>query len=97
MDDIEQLQSSNDEYAMMGHKTADSSFFGYKTHIAMLEERIITAATITTGEKNDGRELEELYHKSKARNKKCKFCPYKDGCYKDGAKSKIKVVFTRNK
>ena len=28
------------------------SFFGYKTHIAMTEERIITAATITSGEKN---------------------------------------------
>ncbi len=65
-DDIEHLQSSNDEDAMIGHKTADSSFFGYKTHIAMTEERIITAATITTGEKNDGKELEELYNKSKA-------------------------------
>ena len=32
----------------------------------MTEERIITAATITTGEKNDGKELKELYNKSKA-------------------------------
>ena len=60
------MQTSNDEDAMVGHKTADSSFFGYKTHIAMTEERIITAATITTGEKNDGKELETLYNKSKA-------------------------------
>lgn len=65
-DDIEHIQSANDEDAMVGHKTADSSFFGYKTHIAMTEERIITAATITTGEKNDGKELKELYNKSKA-------------------------------
>lgn len=65
-DDVEHLQASNDEDAMVGHKTADSSFFGYKTHIAMTEERIITAATITTGEKNDGKELEKLYTKSKA-------------------------------
>lgn len=65
-DDVEHLQTSNDEDAMVGHKTADSSFFGYKTHIAMTEERIITAATITTGEKNDGKELETLYNKSKA-------------------------------
>lgn len=50
-DDIEHLQTSNDKDTKVGHKTADSSFFGYKTHIAMNEERIITAATITTGEK----------------------------------------------
>jgi len=64
-DDIEHLQCLADADAKIGHKTADSSFFGYKTHIAMTEERIIVAATITTGEKNDGKELEELYIKSK--------------------------------
>ena len=64
-DDIEQLQSMNDQDAKIGHKTADSSFFGYKTHLAMSEERIITAATITTGEKNDGKELKTLIEKSK--------------------------------
>lgn len=63
-DDIEQLQSSKDRDAKVGHKTADSSFFGYKTHIAMSEERIITAATITTGEKNDGKQLQALIEKS---------------------------------
>jgi len=31
--------------------TEDSSFFGYKTHIAMAEERIIITAVITSGEK----------------------------------------------
>ena len=51
---------SNDPDARVGHKTADSSFFGYKTHIAMTEERIITAAIITTGEKNDGKQLEDI-------------------------------------
>lgn len=50
-DHHEQLQLSNDTDARVGHKTADSSFFGYKTHIAMNEERIITAAIVTTGEK----------------------------------------------
>lgn len=64
-DDIEHMSISEDADAKIGHKTADSSFFGYKTHIAMTEERIITAATITTGEKNDGKELEDLYNKSK--------------------------------
>jgi IS5 family transposase len=64
VDDIEHLQISADEDAKLGHKTADSSFFGYKTHLAMSEERIITAATITTGEKNDGKQLEVLIEKS---------------------------------
>ncbi len=63
-DDLEQLALSKDEDARVGHKTADSSFFGYKTHIAMSEERIITGATITTGEKSDGKELQELIEKS---------------------------------
>lgn len=65
-DDIEQLRISEDEDAKVGHKSADSSFFGYKTHIAMSEERIITAATITTGEKNDGKQLQTLIEKSVA-------------------------------
>lgn len=63
-DDIEHLQISEDKDAKVGHKTADSSFFGYKTHIAMSEERIITAATVTTGEKSDGKELQTLIKKS---------------------------------
>lgn len=176
-DDIEHLQISEDKDAKVGHKTADSSFFGYKTHLAMCEERIITAATVTTGEKNDGKQLETLIEKSmnagmkvetvigdaaysekgnieytnekeiklvaklnpsvtqgfrskedefdfnkdagmyvckaghmairkartghKARNQvttyyfdvnKCKLCPFKEGCYKEGAKSKTYSV-----
>lgn len=63
-DDMERLQISEDCDAKVGHKTADSSFFGYKTHIAMSEERIITAVTITSGEKNDGKQLETLIEKS---------------------------------
>lgn len=65
-DDMEHLKTSKDEDAKTGHKTADTSFFGYKTHMAMTEERIITAATITSGEKTDGKELPELVQKSKA-------------------------------
>jgi IS5 family transposase len=175
MNDTEiELEYSKDQDAKVGHKTADTSFFGYKTHIAMTPERIITAATITSGEKPDGKELIDLIKKSKkagveveaiigdgaysesdnldyceekniknvsklsksvthgnGKNKedfeynkdagmyvckagnmairkakqgskengtqvecyyfdveKCKHCPFKDGCYKDGAKSK---------
>ena len=60
----EHLAFSKDPDARVGHKTADSSFFGYKTHIAMSEERIITAAVITTGEKSDGKYLQTLIEKS---------------------------------
>jgi hypothetical protein len=60
----EHLSYSEDSDARVGHKTADSSFFGYKTHIAMNEERLITAAVITTGEKSDGKYLPILTEKS---------------------------------
>jgi len=55
---------SKDTDARTGHKTADSSFFGFKTHIAMTEERIITAAVVTSGEKGDGPELPALLEAS---------------------------------
>lgn len=63
-DDIEHLQMSKDGDAKIGHKDADSQFFGYKTHMAMSPENIVTAATVTTGEKNDGKQLETLISKS---------------------------------
>lgn len=59
-DTNEQLIISKDVDAKTGYKSADSSFFGYKTHIAMSEERIITAAVVTSGEKGDGPELPKL-------------------------------------
>ena len=64
-DGLEHLEISKDADAKTGHKTSDTSFFGYKTHIAMTEERIITAATITSGEKTDGKELPALVRKSR--------------------------------
>lgn len=59
-DTKENIIFSKDKEAKIGHKSADSSFFGYKTHLAMTEERIITAAVITSGEKGDGPELPNL-------------------------------------
>jgi transposase len=59
-DTQENFTLSKDTDAKMGHKSADSSFFGYKTHLAMTEERIITAAVVTSGEKGDGPELSKL-------------------------------------
>lgn len=59
-DTQENIVMSKDEDAKIGHKSTDSSFFGYKTHLAMTEERIITAAVVTSGEKGDGPELPAL-------------------------------------
>lgn len=64
-DNLEHMKLSADEDARTGHKSADTSFFGYKTHIAMSEEGIITAAVVTSGEKSDGKYLSELVEKSK--------------------------------
>ncbi|WP_184551136.1 IS1182 family transposase [Mucilaginibacter sp. FT3.2] len=59
-DTQENYTLSKDRDARTGHKSTDNSFFGYKTHLAMTEERIITAAVVTSGEKGDGPELPEL-------------------------------------
>lgn len=65
LDDTEvELEYSKDQDARVGHKTADTSFFGYKTHIAMTPERIITGVDITSGEKHDGKQLQTLVEKS---------------------------------
>lgn len=145
-DTKEEMYKSADEDAKTSYKSADTAFFGYKTHIAMTPERIITVATITSGEKPDGKELPELVEKSrkagmtvenvivdraysgkdnltlanqKDENDKKNFklisrlnpsitegfrkdnngfvynkgadmmqCPHREGCYKEGAKSK---------
>ena len=66
VEDIEDHYTlSNDPEARIGHKSADTEFYGYKTHIAMTPERVIVAATMTTGEKGDGPELPALIDKSK--------------------------------
>ena len=67
LEDIEDhYTTSKDGDARVGHKSEDSSFFGYKTHIAMSDERIITAAVVTSGEKGDGPQLESLVEQSRA-------------------------------
>lgn len=65
LDDVkDHYDVSKDGDARRGHKTQDSSFFGYKTHIAINQERIITAATVTSGEKDDGSQMQTLINKS---------------------------------
>lgn len=62
---VDCYDQSIDPDARIGHKSVNSSFYGYKTHLSMTEERIITAATITSGEAFDGLELPVLVQKSK--------------------------------
>lgn len=65
-DDIEQLHSLKEQEAKVGHKSVDTSFFGYKNHIAMTPERIITGIIVSTGEKADGKFTQELIEQSQA-------------------------------
>ena len=64
-DRIRQIRSKDDEDARFGHKTTTSTFFGYKTHIAMSDDRIITGIEVTDGSKPDGEQLPKLLEKSK--------------------------------
>lgn len=65
MDDIKYEASlSKDKDARAGYKTKKRSFFGYKNHLAMTPEGIITSAVVTSGEKDDGKELKSLIEKS---------------------------------
>jgi len=63
-DNLEHLQTSYDPDAQTGHKTADTNFFGYKTHLAINDERLVTAVVVSSGEKNDGKYLQELIEQS---------------------------------
>lgn len=65
-DDVEQLEASVKEEARIGHKSSDSSFYGYKEHIAMTDERLITACVVTSGEKVTG----NIYQNSTKKLKK---------------------------
>jgi transposase len=57
--------ASCDKDAAPGYKSEDNSFFGYKSHIAMNEDRIITAAVVTPGNEADGKQFSKLVDKTK--------------------------------
>lgn len=59
------ISSSKDPDARIGHKSADSSFFGFKSHLAMTENGLITGLVITSGEQPDGKYLSDLIEHSK--------------------------------
>ena len=63
-DKIKKIQSTQDEDAKQGYKSEDNDFFGYKNHIAMTKERIVTGIEVTSGEAPDGKFLKSLIEKS---------------------------------
>jgi hypothetical protein len=69
---LEEIQSAIDTDAKMGYKSEENSFFGYKTHIAMTEERIITGIEVTSGEAPEGEYLQSLIEQSEENGIKVK-------------------------
>ncbi len=64
-DAYQRILSVSDQEAKMGYKSSSESFAGYKSHLAITEERVITAIEVTTGEVSDGKYLTTLVEKSK--------------------------------
>jgi hypothetical protein len=60
------IQSAIDPDARFGWKSNTKSFFGFKEHLAMTEEEIITAVEVTPGTSDDGKQLPALLAQSKA-------------------------------
>jgi len=67
IDDIQDhYESSSDPDARTGHKSEVDEFFGYKTHMAINQERLVTAAVVTSGEASDGEYMQELIDRSRS-------------------------------
>ena len=62
---LKEIRSKEDKDARFGHKTATSTFYGYKNHLAMTEERLIAGLSVTDGGAPDGQELPKLIEKAK--------------------------------
>lgn len=62
---IREIRSKDDGDARFGHKTSNSTFFGYKSHLAMTEERLITGIKVTHGGEADCSQLPALLEKSR--------------------------------
>ena len=52
-DKMKGIQSAEDLEATIGHKSKENSFFGYKNHLAINDERLITGIEVTTGRAAD--------------------------------------------
>jgi transposase len=58
------IRSAVDPDARFGRKSTSKSFYGYKNHLAMTEEEIITAVHVTPGNELDGKQLQNLINKT---------------------------------
>lgn len=58
------IRSVVDPEARFGWKSSKLGFFGYKEHLAMTEEEIITAVEVTAGNEDDGKQLPKLLEKT---------------------------------
>jgi hypothetical protein len=63
-DRTRKIRSKDDEDARFGHKTASSTFFGFKNHLAMTEDRIITGIEVTHGGESDCKQPPALLEKT---------------------------------
>lgn len=64
-ENIRKICSKADHDARFGFKSGRKSFFGYKTHIAMTEERLISGIEVTSGEAADSKTLKKIADQSK--------------------------------
>ena len=62
---IRKICSKADNDARFGFKSGRKSFFGYKTHIAMTEERLISGIEVTSGEAADSKVLKKIAEQTK--------------------------------
>lgn len=62
---IREIRSKDDEDARFGHKTPTSTFYWYKNHLAMTQDRLTAGISVTPGGDLDGKELPGLIEKAK--------------------------------
>jgi hypothetical protein len=62
------IRSAVDPDARFGRKSDSKSFYGYKNHIAMTEEEIITDLVVTSGNEDDGKQLQPLVNNSRKKH-----------------------------
>lgn len=60
------IASAIDPDARLGWKSRTRSYYGYKAHLAMTEEELITAVEVTPGNGGDGPQLQSLIEKTEA-------------------------------
>ncbi len=64
-DKIREIRSKEDEDVRFVHKPPTSTFYGYKNHLAMTEERLIAGISVTPGGEPDGQQLPGLIEKAR--------------------------------